>query len=426
MIRLLRPTFNAQKWQLPFTVVVLAELVTLMGFQTSISIIPFFLQEDLAITTDREIKFWISILMALPGLTMAIAAPIWGNMADRYGKRIMLLRAMAGGSITIFLMSFVQSPYQLLILRIVQGALTGSVAAATILVASLVPSAKAAFALGVLQVGVYMGGALGPALGGILFKLVGGRANFLTTSLLLFASFLVTFFLVPEPTTPNKTENNAKLLTKKKLIDFSPLIQRPFLLFLISVVFVAQVAFNMVGSIIGVFIQLISPHLSLAQSAKTTGIVLMCAALASAGGAIFFSFLGKRINFEKLLVVSFIGSALCYIPQALSDNWHFLLIFRVIDSFFVGGVIPGLNTMLVANADKQKQGAVFGLSSAFATTGAALGPALGGVIAQLMHGVAGYRLAFFTSSLFLFILSVIIINWLKTSKKSTNAKTTQL
>jgi DHA1 family multidrug resistance protein-like MFS transporter len=408
MLKKPRLVYSPEKWRFPFAVVLFAEMVTLIGFQTSISIIPFFLQENLNVTGDRSLKFWISILATLPGFAMAIFSPIWGGMADKFGRRIMLLRAMFGGAVIIFLMTFVTHPGQLLVLRVLQGCLTGSVAAATVLVASLVPRSATGFALGLLQVGIYIGSAVGPALGGFLFNLLGGRGNFLATSILLLTASFITFLFVPEPAGGSKATIVTDEVNRKKLIDFSPLKENPTLIFLILLVFFGQTAFNMVSSIMGVFIQLISPGITIANAAAATGVVLMCSAASAALGAVFFGFLGKRFNYHILLIISFVGAALCYIPQGLSHHWHFLLIFRIIDSFFVGGVMPGINTMLAFNSDKRKQGAVFGLSSAFSATGSALGPALGGFIAQLRHGVSGYRLSFFVSSLLLIVLTVTL------------------
>ncbi|MCL2520542.1 MAG: MFS transporter [Spirochaetaceae bacterium] len=404
MIKLYAPPFNANRWRFPFTVVLIAEMVTLMAFQTSVSIIPFFLQQDLGIVGDAELKGWISILAVLPAVSMAIWAPIWGSLADNFGKRIMLLRAMFGGSVVIFVMTFVAGPTQLLILRVIQGSLTGSVAAATVLVAAMVPRQSAGMALGILQVGVYIGGAIGPAFGAFLFATVGGRGNFLITSFILLLASLVTLIFVPEPPLAVKEPK-----AKRKLIDFSPLKENKFILFLILVNLFSQTAFNVNVPIIGVYIQFLSPHLDLGQVAAVTGLVVGVSTALAALGAVIAGAVGKKFNFYHILIVCFIGSAALVVLQGLVSNWQTLLWLRIINSIFLGGVMPSINAMLVFTASKEKQGAVFGLSSSASTAGSALGPALGGIVANLAYGLLGFRYTFFVSGVILILLTIAVL-----------------
>jgi len=110
---------------------------------------------------------------------MAVASPIWGILGDRYGRKPMLLRSMIGGAITVGLIYFVQNPTELLILRFLQGATSGTVAAATSLVAAETPRSRVGWALGVVTSAVALGGAIGPVVGGIAGSLFGLRLVFL-------------------------------------------------------------------------------------------------------------------------------------------------------------------------------------------------------------------------------------------------------
>jgi MFS family permease len=81
--------------------------------------------------------------------------------------------------VIIFLIGFTQTPAQFLFLRVFQGALTGTVAAATVLVTSVVPENEIGFLLGLLQTGIALGNSLGPPMGGYLADAI-GRVSLMT------------------------------------------------------------------------------------------------------------------------------------------------------------------------------------------------------------------------------------------------------
>src|SRR5207253_8670973 len=101
------------------------------------------------------------------GFALAVASPIWGILGDRFGRKPMLLRSMLGGAITVGLIFFVQNPTELIVLRFLQGATSGTVAAATALVAAETPRSRVGWALGVVTSAVALGRAIGPVIGGV-------------------------------------------------------------------------------------------------------------------------------------------------------------------------------------------------------------------------------------------------------------------
>jgi MFS family permease len=125
-------------------------------------------------------------------------APIWGSLADRYGRRVMLIRATLAGSVIAFLMGLAASPQQLVLLRILQGGLCGTVAAAVTLVSTSTPDENLGTALGVMQTSQFVGQAMGPVIGGVLADAFGYRAVFPISSLLMAISLLLVVFLVRE------------------------------------------------------------------------------------------------------------------------------------------------------------------------------------------------------------------------------------
>mgnify|MGYP001824101914 CR=1 FL=1 len=186
-----------ETWKRNLYVIWFAELVAISGFAVVFPFLPFYVQ-DLGVTDPDQVKLWSGVVFASQAVTMAVFAPIWGSLADRYGRTLMVERAMFGGAVVLTLMGFVQNVQQLVVLRAVQGALTGTVVAATTLVASSTPRERSGYALGLLQTAVWMGASLGPLLGGIVADTWGYRAAFWVTGALLFVSGLTVWRFVEE------------------------------------------------------------------------------------------------------------------------------------------------------------------------------------------------------------------------------------
>src|SRR5450759_1808670 len=110
----------------------------------------------------------------------------------------MLLRSMVGGALTVGLIYFARDPTQLLILRFLQGAPRGTVAAATSLVAAETPRNRVGWALGVVTSAVALGGAIGPVVGGLAAAVFGLRLVFLVGGILLLVSTIPVFLIVRE------------------------------------------------------------------------------------------------------------------------------------------------------------------------------------------------------------------------------------
>lgn len=188
-------------WKKNLYVVFFAEMIAITGMAFVIPFLPFYVKE-LGITNMEQAARWSGWLMAAPALAMIIVSPIWGSLADRVGRKPMIERAMFGGAISIFMMAWATNVYQLLILRIIQGTLTGTIAACTALVSASSPSRKIGFSLGLLQTGFFLGNFLGPLLGGILADILGFKNSFRITAALLFIAGWLIFFLVEEKFTP--------------------------------------------------------------------------------------------------------------------------------------------------------------------------------------------------------------------------------
>ncbi|MCD6034014.1 MAG: major facilitator superfamily 1, partial [Thermomicrobiales bacterium] len=151
------------------------QLLALIGFSSRVPFLPFYLG-DLGVGDVSGQALWSGAINAAGAAAMAVTAPIWGFLADRYGRKPMLLRGLFGGAGIVMLMGFANSPWQLLGLRVLEGMLTGTVAAATALIATSAPKRRLGYALGMVQTAVFAGAAAGPLFGGYAYDSIGPRS----------------------------------------------------------------------------------------------------------------------------------------------------------------------------------------------------------------------------------------------------------
>ncbi|MBN2875157.1 MAG: MFS transporter [Spirochaetales bacterium] len=385
-------------WKRSFNAIWIAEFIAIAGFSTTTPIIPLHLR-SLGLTDAASLNFWTGVTQTGASLSMAIFAPIWGSLADSYGRRLMLLRAMFGGAILIGLMTLTTAPWQVALLRTLQGCVTGTVAAATVLTASITPAKEVGYRLGLMQMAIYLGNSIGPLFGGVVADTLGLRANFLATSALLLSAAIIVMRFVSEDFVPSPRTSS---VLRNAIPDFSPLFRSRALASLMGVVFSVQFASMVVMPMLPLFI--------LQLTGSDQGVGSLSGAIIAAGslaGAIAAGVIGKvsgRFGYGKTLVLCMAGATLFYLPQGfVTAPWQLLLL-RLGSGIFLGGTMPSVNALIATLADKDKQGATYGLSSSISNAGAALGPAMGATLAT----AAGYHSVFFATSAILGAVGITV------------------
>jgi DHA1 family multidrug resistance protein-like MFS transporter len=245
-----------------------------------------------------------------------------------------------------------------------------------VLVAAIAPREKAGWALGILQTGIYAGQSIGPAIGGVLSDWFGHRVTFVASAVMLVAAGLLVIRLVPRDP-PSAPATGA--FWRRVLPDFTPLSRNRELAAVLVISGVVQAATSVVGPILPLFIQSLTPDAS--RVASTTGLILAITSVAAALAAALVGRISWRIGIERTLHLSLAGAALLVVPQAFSRTPGALLAFRTAGALFLGATMPATNALIAIRADRANQGSVFGLASAINSAGWALGPMVGAAIA---------------------------------------------
>lgn len=373
-------------WKKSYRALWIAELIAITGFATTTPIIPLFLK-DMGLSSQAELNFWTGLTHTGASLAMAIFAPIWGSLADSYGRKLMLLRAMIGGAALIGLMGLATAPWQVALLRTLQGCVTGTVAAATVLTASLVPPAETGYRLGLMQMAVYLGNSIGPMIGGALSDGFGSRVNFAATSVLLASGALVVYKAVREDFSPKPRTGS---ILKNAVPDFSVLTRTPMLISLFAVVFAIQFANSVVAPMMPLFVMSITSG----AVGSISGLIISAGSIAGAVAAGLIGKLSGKLGYARTLMFCLGGAFLFYLPQGFADSPWQLLFLRLGSGICLGGTMPSVNALIASVCDKGKQGATYGLSSSISSAGMALGPAVGSTVAT----AAGYPAVFFVTT----------------------------
>ena len=389
---------SPSSWQRNLAAIWIGQVIAIAGFSVTLPFLPYYVQE-LGITGVDQVAFWAGLITSAQATTMALVAPIWGSLADRYGRKIMVVRAMFGGAVVIGAMGFTQNVYQLLILRAIQGTLTGTVPAATTLVASSAPAERRGYALGVLQMAIYLGASVGPLLGGFVADTLGYRAAFFVTGGLLFLAGVLVSTLVREQFTPPQDQETAGAAQKPRLWDGLLLVLRTrALLIVFSIRVLMRTAFRIVGPVIPLFIQQIAG--SEVKIASLTGTITGLASATSAGSAIVFGRLVDRIGPRRILLACGTTACALYGLQGFAQTPTQFLILRVLNGAAMGGIVSSVSTLLAALAPKDRFGAVYGVDTSITAAANAVAPMVGaaltaswGLSAAFLGAAAMYGLA---------------------------------
>ena len=355
---------------------------------------------DLGVQTPEAMSLWSGLATGATYIIVCLAAPFWGRVADKKGRKITLIRSSFGMALCNILIAFQTTPEGVVLIRLVQGLVSGFYSASITLIASESPIERTGWALGLLASANLAGSLIGPLLGGYIADTVGIRNDFIIVGTLMgLAGVLATIFIhenyVPQP--------NPEKLSIRKLKEQIPEFNSIVALCVAS--FIYAICIMSLQPVISVYIKGIVPS-------DTENLAFIAGAVFSAMGIaqlMSSSPLGKlvdKIGPRKVLVVSLIYVGILNIPQAYVSDVYQLAIIRFLQGFGLGGMLPALNTYLSSKTPREFTGQVFSYNQSCLFFGYFLG-SVGG--ASLMAWL-GFTTLFWVSG-GLFIISALWIGF---------------
>ncbi|WP_368300735.1 multidrug efflux MFS transporter MdtG [Kluyvera sichuanensis] len=368
----MQPSDAPINWKRNLAVVWLGCFLTGAAFSLVMPFLPLYV-EALGVTGHSSLNMWSGLVFSITFLFSAIASPLWGGLADRKGRKIMLLRSALGMAIVMLFMGLAQNIWQFLILRALLGLLGGFIPNANALIATQIPRHKSGWALGTLSTGAVSGALLGPLAGGFLADNYGLRPVFFMTAAVLFVCFVMTLFFIREQFTP---------VSKKEMLHvkevFGSLKNRELVLSLFVTTLIIQVATGSIAPILTLYVRDLAGNIS--NIAFVSGMIASVPGVAALICAPRLGKLGDRIGPEKILIVALVVSVLLLIPMSFVQNPLQLGILRFLLGAADGALLPAVQTLLVYNSSNQIAGRIFSYNQSFRDIGNVTGPLIGAAV----------------------------------------------
>jgi DHA1 family multidrug resistance protein-like MFS transporter len=360
-------------WRRNLVALWFAEFMAIFGFSFAFPFLSIFITQDLGVHSQHDLALWTAAGGSVTGLSMAIASPIWGLLGDRLGRKPMLVRSMVGGAITVGLMAFVQNPEQLVILRFLQGATSGTVAAATALVAVETPRNRVGWSLGVVTSAVALGSAVGPVVGGFAAAAFGLRDVFLGAGILLMLSTVPVFLVVRE--SPLRRRDPARLGTLELIR------QRPGAVRALAGLIGAQGLVSVANSATQILVVLRLLEMVAHGVAAVTGVAFGLAGVATSAAAVFYTVVTRRLGYVRTTALAAVLMSVAIALIAVAP-WVAVVVGAIaLNGLLSGVIIPATASMIGLETPTEAQSTVFGINASSVAFGFFLGPLIAGGVA---------------------------------------------
>ncbi|WP_241070565.1 MFS transporter [Achromobacter insuavis] len=360
-------------WRRNLAVCFAGSFSTIVAMTLLLPFLPLYV-EELGVQGHAAIVQWSGVAYGATFFAAALVAPLWGRLGDRYGRKLMLVRASFGMAICMSLTGMVQSVWQLVLLRLLVGLAGGYASGSTILVAMQAPKARSGWALGVLSAGIMAGNLVGPLIGGALPPLIGIRATFLLAGGVIFLAFLATVFLIKEMPRPPKAARQ----DGKRRGGWAQIPDKRPVAAMLATGMLLMFATMSIEPIITVYVgQLVEDP---ARVTLVSGVVMSAAALGAILSASRLGRLADRVGHWTVIVGALAVAALLLIPQAfVTAGWQ-LVALRFLMGLALGGLLPCVTSVIRHNVPDGVGGNVLGMSISAQYAGQVAGPLLGGFI----------------------------------------------
>jgi len=360
-------------WRRNLAVCVFGSFTTLVSLSMLLPFLPLYVAQ-LGKTDPAAVVQWSAVAFGATFFGTAITAPLWGRLADRYGRKPMLVRAAIGMAIVMSLIGLAQSVVQLVALRLVAGLIGGYASASIVMIGTQAPRERAGWALGVLSTGALAGSLIGPLVGGFLPGLVGIRGTFFAGGAMIAVAAIATIVLIKEDF--DKTiDAKARSMADGIRADRG---QRLLLLALLATAMMVLLANMSIEPIITVYIgQLgIGPE----SQARTAGIVMAASALGSMLTAPRLGALADRIGSWNVIIGCLVATAILMVPQALVTQWWQLAVLRGCMGMTIAGLLPSIAKLVRQTTADGHSGKALGYLQSAQFSGQVIGPLIGGQV----------------------------------------------
>lgn len=359
-------------WKRNLFVLWVGTFLVSMAYTVSIPFMSLFLQDDLGVQSHLEL--WTGVVFAITFLAAALIAPFWGSMADKYGRKPMMLRAGICLSIAYFLYFIVQNPYELILIRIMEGLLAGYIPSAIALVATNTPEKQVGYALGIISTSSAAASILGPLLGGVVSHLIGTRETFLLAGVMVLIAFVIAWVWVKEPYFVKSEAKRSSVLN-----DLKEAAANRTLVSALFIVFITSTSIMILEPLLTIYVLKLGSSQS--SASLHAGIIFSAVGVATLIAAPRWGKIGIKVGYEKVLFIGLIGGGIGNLLQILFHDLIGFGTLRFVYGLFFAAVFPALNAFIATQTEPGFRSRAFSLNQSANQMGLLLGPLIGGFLA---------------------------------------------
>ena len=371
----MKPPDPEEGWRRNVWTLALIVFVAFVGFQFFSPFLPLYVRE-LGVTDPGKIALWSGVLSAVTPAVSGVLSPVFGRLADRFGRKMMLIRSLAGFIVIIAAMGMVTSVQQLFVARLLQGLFAGFTPMVMALASMAAPRDRVPAAIGMVQSAQLLSVAVGPAVGGYVASHLGIRFAFFVTAGMCAVALigLIVFFKEVGPGAPGAPREPAARLPLRDLL------RHPNFLVVLAMLLVAQ----FLDRGLALLIPLQVAHMpGIAAIAATSGTIISVAAVAATISANLAARLSRDVPAARLLMIGFlVGGPLCA-AMGLAQSWLPLLVLRMLAGLCLGSAITLAYTLGAAIVPGANRGAAFGWLAMGVQVGTAASPLVTGALAAV-------------------------------------------
>ncbi|RQR40971.1 MFS transporter [Burkholderia sp. Bp8994] len=380
---------NARYWRRNLAVCVFGSFTTLVSLSMLLPFLPLYVRQ-LGVDAQSAVIQWSGVAFGATFLGTAVTAPLWGRLADRFGRKPMLVRAALGMAVVMSLIGVAHNVVELVALRLIAGLVGGYASASTVMVGTQAPRERAGWALGILSTGALAGNLVGPLVGGLLPGWLGIRGTFFAGGAMIAVAALLTIVVVKEDFDP-ATDAHARhaRATSANPARRTDRVAVAALLVTAMMVLLANMSIEPIITVYIGGLGVDGNHL-----ARVAGVVMAGSALGSMLTAARLGALADRIGSWNVIVGCLLLTALAMLPQAFVTHWWQLAALRVLMGMTLAGLLPSIGKLVRQSVDERATGQMLGYLQSAQFGGQVIGPVIGGQI-----GVAlGLHSVFFVTA----------------------------
>jgi MFS transporter, DHA1 family, multidrug resistance protein len=395
-------------WRQNLFAVTAATFIGFTGFTLVMPFLPLYFQQ-LGVTDVGEIALWSGLSLGVTPAVTALMAPLWGRLADRVGRKIMIERSLVSFIIVMSAMAFVTKAWHILALRAIQGVFAGYGALALTMAADAAPRERMAFAIGTVQTAQRIGPALGPVIGGSVAQLVGLRQAFFVTAGFYVVALVIVFTMYRETGVHARHD-----LKSRGRVTFRNVLAFENFMLLIAVVFGLTFVDRSLGPVLPLYVAELGTRMG--EVPIVSGILFSIAAGAGALGNNISRVLLARSSTRAVIAASAACGALGTLMYVFAGGTAVLMLGTPILGLAIGAASTAAYTAAGAVIPPHSRGTGFGLLSTGSLVGLALSPIICGLL-----GTLSLRAVFVLDTVVLLLLAGLVRRLMVTARATPTA-----